>query len=323
MMAAFTGYDRPIYGRADELVIQPLNPAETAAMTGLDGSDALDSHLITGGFPELCRVWPAGTTPKEFVAAQCEDPASPLFTIGESMINSEFPNPDQARRVLESIGHGERTFTNIAHAAGSAPSEPVKSGALGPLLHVLRDKQAIAVDTPLAIPSGNGGKLYRIADTYLRLYLAVLTRAHEDVKRDRPDLALRRFTRQWEGWLGKAIEPLIREALSRVAETLPWPEADTVGGWWHRTFTPEIDLIGADRAPTPGKLYYTGSIKWLGTPFDRHDFADLIRDSTRVPGTSEEHTGLVAVSRSGTVPDLPVDLAWGPHDVLAAWTSPS
>jgi hypothetical protein len=36
---------------------------------------------------------------------------------------------------------------------------------------------------------------------------------------------------------------------SLAAEDLPWPAAGTVGGWWNRAFDPEIDLIGADRAP--------------------------------------------------------------------------
>lgn len=64
--------------------------------------------------------------------SESEDPASPLFSTGETMVNSEFPNPDQARRVLEAIGHGERTFSNIAAAAGSSPTDPVKAGSLAP-----------------------------------------------------------------------------------------------------------------------------------------------------------------------------------------------
>ncbi len=319
MMATFTGYDRPFYGRSDQLVIDPLNPAETATMTGLTGADAVDAYLITGGFPGLCRAWPAGTPPPDFLATQCADPASPLFTAGESMVNSEFPNPDQTRRVLEAIGHGERTFTNIAKAASSSPGDPVKGGALGPVLQRLQDKHAVTADSPLATTPGNGGKLYRICDPYLRLYLAVLARAHEDVKRDRPDLALRRITRQWESWRGRAVEPVIREALSRAADALPWPDAEAVGGWWPRTFNPETDLIGADRAPVARTIFYTGSIKWLDSAFDRHDHTALVRDSARVPGVAPGRTGLVVASRSGVTPGLPLDVAWGPDDILAAW----
>jgi hypothetical protein len=43
------------------------------------------------------------------------------------------------------------------------------------------------------------------------------------------------------------------------AAGLPWPEATAVGGWWNRAFDPEIDLIGADRAPVAKKLWYAES----------------------------------------------------------------
>lgn len=64
----------------------------------------------------------------------------------------------------------------------------------------------------------------------------------------------------------------------------PWPGATAVGGWWNRAFNPEIDLIGADRAPIVREIYYTGSVKWLDRPFDDHDFAALQRDAIAVPG---------------------------------------
>nr|WP_240759188.1 DUF234 domain-containing protein [Phytoactinopolyspora endophytica] len=322
MMETFTGYDRPFYGRATETVIRPLNPAEVAAMTGLNGADALDAHLITGGFPGLCRIWPSGTPALEFFAQQCNDPSSPLFTMGELMLNSEFPTPDQTRRVLAAIGHGERTFSNIANTAGAGPGDAVKSGTLGPILQRLQEKHAVVADSPLATEPGNGGKLYRIDDTYLRLHLAVLGQAQEDVKRDRPDLAVTRIRRQWDTWRGRAIEPTIREALSRAAAAgeLPWPEAEAVGGWWPRDFNPEIDIVGADRAPLARKIYYTGSIKWLTSTFDRHDWRELIRGSSRVPGVTDDETGFVVVSRSGVEADVTADVVWNAHDVLAAWS---
>lgn len=59
------------------------------------------------------------------------------------------------------------------------------------------------------------------------------------------------------------MEPVIRDALSIAVADLPWPEATAVGGSWNRAFDPEIDLIGADRAPVARRLYYAGSVIWL------------------------------------------------------------
>src|SRR5690606_26304070 len=130
----------------------------------------------------------------------------------------------------------------------------------------------ISVDQPLSTKPGKPA-LYRVSDTNLRLYLAALRSAHELVRRARPDAAYQLFSRRWTSWRGRAVEPLVREALelSALAGALPWKEVSAVGGWWNRAFDPDIDLIGADRAPVAGRVFFAGSIKWLGTPFDRHD----------------------------------------------------
>ncbi len=67
---------------------------------------------------------------------------------------------------------------------------------------------------------------------------------------------------------------------------------------------------------------FTGSIKWLGTPFDRHDLAAHHAAAVRLPGHEAGSTGTVVVSLSGV--DLPaenhgVDLAWGPEQIIDTW----
>ena len=179
----------------------------------------------------------------------------------------------------------------------------------------------MAADEPLAVSPGNGGKLFRIADSYLRLYMSLLVEAHADSRRGRPDLAFARFEKQWTCWRGRAVEPLIREGLvlAEADDDFPWPGAIRTGGWWPRNFNPEIDLVGADREPKAQRIFYTGSIKWLNSPFDRRDLAELIADSARVPGAAPGETGLAVVSLSGIAPGVEADLTWGPEELLSAW----
>lgn len=67
-------------------------------------------------------------------------------------------------------------------------------------------------------------------------------------------------------------------------------------------------------------LYFAGSVKWLGTPFDRHDLAALVQGAAQVPGFHPGGAGLAVVSLSGTtLPDDEAELVWGPRDVIAAW----
>ena len=320
-MQRLTAYDRPFYGRADNLVLGPLNLAETAAATGLAGSDAIDAHLITGGLPGILLRWPSGTTADDYLRDECADPASPLFAVPEQSLASEFPNPDVARRVLEAIGGDARTFANIAGTAGGREGS-VSSGTLSPLLRQLTDdKQVLAADQPLSTRSGKPA-LYRVTDTNLRLYLAILRDVYNLTQRGRPDAGYTLFQNRWASWRGRAVEPLIRTSLEQATVTgaLPWPEAQAVGGWWNRQFNPEIDLVGADRAPIASRIHFCGSLKWLGTPFDTHDLHQLQEGARHIPGFDASHTGLLVVTRSGaSLPADAVTAVWGPDDVVAAW----
>jgi uncharacterized protein len=184
----------------------------------------------------------------------------------EAALLAEFPAPDTARRLLEAVGDGNRTHANIAAEAGSRDGA-VPSGTLSPVLHrLVEEKHVLAIDEPLSTRPGKPA-LYRVADSNLRFYLAVGRAAHNLSKRGRSETAATLIRRRWATWRGRAVEPIIRDALSRAAPDLPWPEADVVGGWWNRTFDPEVDLIGADRAPVARTLFYAGSVKWLDRPF--------------------------------------------------------
>ena len=322
MMERLTAYDRPFFGRADNLLLGPLNPAEVGAALGLEAADAIDAHLMSGGLPGILRAWPTGTTALAFAEGECDDPASPLFGVPEAALLAEFPMPDMTRRVIEAIGGGDRTYANIAAEAGSRTGM-IPSGTLSPVLHrLVADKHVLAADEPLSVRAGKP-MLYRVADSNLRFYLAIGRAAQEWSRRGRPAPAKTLLRRRWASWRGRAVEPVIREALSLSAGDLPWPEAIAVGGWWNRAFQPEINLVGADRAPVAREISYAGSVKWLDLPFDDHDFAALQRDAIAVPGFEPGRTGLAAVSRAGAASGVSRQLAlcWDPGDVVAAFSA--
>jgi hypothetical protein len=258
--------------------------------------------------------------PLDFLETECGDPAAPLFSVPESALLAEFASPDQARRVIEAVGSGDRTHATIAAAAGGRQG-PVPSGALSPLLRrLVEEKRVLAVDPPLSTKPGRPA-LSRIADSNLRLYLGMGRSAQEQARRGRPDAAVTLVRRRWTSWRGRAVEPLIRDALelAALAGALPWPEVMTVGGWWNRRFDPEIDLVGADRGPVAQRIDFVGSIKWLSSAFDQRDLAALRHGATQVPGFGPE-TGLAVVSLSG-VAGVNADLVWGPSDIVSAWSS--
>ena len=320
MMERLTAYDRPFFGRADNLPLGPLDPAEVGGALSLSAADAIDAHLLSGGLPGILRAWPDGQPALEFAECECADPASPLFGVPEAALLAEFPAPDVTRRVIEAVGGANRTHGNIAAEAGSRTGA-VPSGTLTPILHrLVQDKHVLAIDEPLSVRPTKPA-LYRVADSSLRFYLAMGRSAHELSRRGRAASAAETISRRWASWRGRAVEPMIQEALSLAAADLPWPEATAVGGWWNRRFDPEIDLVGADRAPVAGKLWYAGSIKWLDHPFGGSDLAALQRGAPQIPGFEPGQTALIGVSRGGFTGSAATDLAlcWLPEDVIGAF----
>ncbi|WP_225849869.1 DUF234 domain-containing protein [Streptomyces sp. HPF1205] len=317
MMEQLSEYGRPFHQRAVEMVLAPLTPYEVMTMTGLPPADAFDAHLVTGGLPLICQEWREGESRTDFLRRALDDPTSPLLVSGERSLAAEFPAELQARHVLSVIGTGERTFSSIAAKSGSG-EKPLAAGSLNPVLARLTSRRVVAVDTPLSTRPGDRDRRYRVADPYLRFWLAFLERGISEVERGRGARLAETVERGWTSWRGRAIEPVVREALARLLPDDRWPDTAEVGGWWPRTNNPEVDLVGTDRAAPARAVHFVGSIKWHeNAAFDSHDFAALARDALAVPGATAA-TPLIAVSRTGTAAPGPAAL-YGPTDLIRAW----
>jgi hypothetical protein len=225
-------------------------------------------------------------------------------------IAAEFPDHAQARAVLGAIGTGERTFTNVARAAGG-----IAHTTLARATDVLADKRIVVGELPITLQPSKERR-YRITDSYLRFWFAFLGSHLNEIDRMRSDLTLARIRDGWTSWRGRAIEPIIREALARLLPSHGIASAPAIGGYWTRSNDVEIDIVGADRAPIAKQLLFLGSVKWLeNARFDSHDLTRLQYHRSRV---TAEPIPLIAVTRSGSSVRQ-VDAAFGADDLLAAW----
>ncbi|WP_329615298.1 AAA family ATPase [Streptomyces brevispora] len=314
MMEQLNTYGRPFYQRGTEMVVPPLNPAEVASMLDLPPADAFDAYLISGGLPLILEEWPQGAGLWEYLELALRRPTSALLVSGERSLAAEFPTEAQARTVLGAIGHGERTFTLIGRAAGGLnPSSVSRS------LELLTSRRMVAAELPLSTKPSRETR-YRIDDPYLRFWLSFIGPGISSVERGRGDRVLDTIRARWTSWRGRAIEPVIREALWRLGSDEGHLPVGThaIGGYWTRTNDPEIDIIGADRAPIAKKITLVGSVKWLEKkPFDNRDLARLITHRSRLPGAGDT-TPLLAVTRSGCTADGIPTLT--PEDLHGAWT---
>lgn len=318
MMEKLDDYRRPFHQRATVMVLPPLNPAEVGELTGTGPADALDACLVTGGLPLVCQEWRHGESLRDFLGRALQDPTSALLVSGERSLAAEFPVEMQARDVLSVIGNGERTWTGIQQELTSTDGKQIADSSLRNALRRLEAKRVVAIDTPLSARSGDRDRRYRVADSYLRFYLAFLRSGLPLIERGRGDLVMLSIERSWGTWRGRAVEPVIREALLRIAPDLGYPEVAAVGGWWNRRHNPEIDIVGKS-GKRNDPVTFAGSIKWHGTRgFGRREYADLVRDVPAIPGAGEQ-TPLLAISRTGTAEDSVPIRCLGPADLLAAW----
>ena len=311
MMEALNTYGRPFYQRGTEMTVPPLNPAEVAAMLGAPPAEAIDAFLVTGGLPLILDEWHSGASLWQYLEAALTRPTSALIVSGERALAAEFPAEAQARTVLGAIGHGERTFTLIGRAAGG-----LNPGALSRSLDILTSKRLVEARLPLSTQPSKDTRYY-VADPHLRFWLSFIGPGMPAVERGRGDQVLATVKQKWNSWRGRAVEPVIRQSLLRLPDgTLP-AGTDAVGGYWTRSNNPEIDIVGADRAPIAKKITVVGSIKWLEhKPLDGHDLTRLIIHRSQLPG-ADDTTPLLAVSRTATT--MTGVTVLGPDDLLAAW----
>ncbi len=312
MMEALTAYKRPLYGRARELVIEPLSVADIARMRGLKPETALDAYLVIGGFPRLAGRWRSSDTVTSFVRREFADESSPFIVTGERALAAELPADLKARAVLTAVGSGERSHSAILARSG------VGRGTADVALAVLADKRIVQRANPYAEPPSTKIPRYTIVDPYMRFWLRFVQPSIELVARGRADLAVKRIEEGWSTFRGKAIEPLVRASVERMLPRTELGDAAFVGSFWTRDNRVEVDLVGGRDSDRAHVVDFVGSIKWRERgSFTRADLTDLANLRTSVPGT-DSGTRLVGVSRSG-FSTTGLDLAIDAEMLVSAW----
>lgn len=312
MMETLATHGRPLFGRPTrEMVMDPLTPRELGGLLKLSPTNAIDAYLVVGGFPGIVKRWTAGADMWSFLRGALNDSESSLIVNGERILAAEFPSDLQPRAILRAIGTGETTFTNIQRVAG------IPQATVDRALRTLAvQKRIVLAPTPLSTKASDE-KRYVVGDPYLRFWLRFIEPALPEIDRGRGDLVLDHIRAGWSTYRGRAVEPLVRDAVSRMLPDARFADAKYVGGYWTRSNIPEVDLIGVP-SQKPKRVSFIGSIKWRDDgPFTDQDVRKLSSVESAVPGTDAK-TLLVGVARSRFEGKGP-DVALLPSDLIAAW----
>lgn len=316
MMELITAPRQPLHQRPSrEIVVRPLDPAEAAMLSGLTGVDALESYLVTGGFPRLVRAR-MDRTLAEFLADQLADDGTPLVSTGRLVLDGELASSAQARAILSVIGEGVRKRTAIANGVGVATTN-----LKPPLDLLLGEKRIVAGRRPLSAASSRDTR-YEIVDPFLRFYLRFIDRHRGEIERGRGRIVSELILRDWPVYRGSAIEALVREAIDAALPDPRFGEATVTGSWWADDHAAGVDLVGADRRDPPaGVLSFVGTVKWRErAPLTADDHASLRAAAARIPGVSDR-TRTIGVTRTGAddAARSRFDVILGPDDLLGAW----
>lgn len=320
MMERLTEHDRPLYGRAVERTIRTLSPAGVAEACGADRApvDLLDVYLATGGYPRLVTEAVRFRSAKGFVHAQLGDDSSPLVVVGQRVLSSEFRDAESTRTVLEAIGSiqvGPATFSAaVGHLGGDDRTAGTQvTRALEPL----QAKGLVTIDVPVGAGPRSRLRRYRITDPYLRFWFRFCAPELAHIERGRVDLARDRYDRDYTSWRGRSIEPVVHDAVDRLAADpgSPFSGADTIGAWWDRTNDHEYDLVAAGGG---SEVHWIGSIKWRsGRPMRSGELATLAEARAVIPHAHAART--VAVCPIGAEADAGFDAVLTAADILAAF----
>lgn len=258
-------HGRPLFGRVRPLVVPPLHLGDIRqALPHAMATEVFDAAIVTGGYPRLVReLAESGGSVTDFVVASLEDSYSPLLTTARFTLDAEFPSPVMAYQVLSAIGAQESaqpTFLDIlSHYGDPVERKNVETGIVRALATLKDEKRLIVREQPVWAPPNSKLRRWRIGDAYLRFWFRYGEPMQSFIARGRSDVATEFFARDWRSWRGRTIEPLIRESLAKhLATTSEFRDVVTVGAWWNRTGTTEVDVVAASQEKTE----LVGTIKW-------------------------------------------------------------
>lgn len=318
MMERLAQHDRPLYGRFSELVVPPLNPAETAlALPEASAFDVFDTYLVTGGYPRLLTdLVISGGSVDRWVTRSLLEATSPLDVTARLNLDAELADSTAAYRVLSAVGSSERGQLNLGAVAagisGTGTATKAEETAAIRAVTQLVGKRLIEIEEP-AWANSNRLRRYRVADTYFRFWFRYVERNLGAISRGRGDIAAAAFERDWQSWRGVLIEPTIRHALSLVARgDARLSSVDDVRPWWTRNGKVEVDAVGVSR----DRSVFLATVKWR----ERGGVtADELRALSAVIVPRSERAELVAVCPSGAAPGSAI--SFSADDLLAAWAA--
>jgi AAA+ ATPase superfamily predicted ATPase len=268
-----------LFGRIDlRLELRPFGYREAALFTPrLAPAEQAVAYGVLGGMPVYLQRWDDSTGHLANLRRLFADPTSPLVEEGEYVLGSELREASGYFRIMHAIAAGRCTYGAIRDFAQIDIARQLER-----LLAIGLVERTVPVTED---PTRTKRAVYRIADNFLSFWFRFIHGNRANIARGLGrELVDRLIVPGLSDHMGPIWEELCSEFIRGEAAAGRLPvELSSVGRWWNRDSSVEIDIVGLRGR----QVVLAGSAKWSRTAGQR-EISALRRAAEALPRRADE-----------------------------------
>lgn len=283
----------PLHGRASyRPTLDPLDYRDAAKLAPARSSaeQLIERYAVLGGTPQY-QVW-AGERPlKQVVCDTILSKGAPLYEEPLTLVRQERGIRDLMRYfgVLSAIGSGRTRNAQIASLL------ELPSSNVAVVLERLAALGYVEERAPVTLGSRRRNGFWQIADPFFRFWFRRVAPNRSRLDRgDAIDAVWQEIERDLSTYVGRIFEDVCRTWLTRYSEAQEAAGAVSIGSWWSRDGSVEIDIACADH----DRYTLFGSCKW-SRKFVDENVLDALIAGTEAIGARTGGARLALFARRG------------------------
>ena len=293
MESEVLGYKSPLYGRrTGQWQVQPLDFIHMKDFLPYSTEDLARTWFVSGGIPEYLLKFDTNQTFWDNVQNNVITKGTYLSQEAEFLLNEEFREPKNYKRIFKAIALGYNTLGEICNYTGLDKSMVSKYLGVLRRLHILQE------EIPVTASSKFKKRLYSISDPYFNFWFRYIYPNRIDLEANRNEEVLGVIKQDFPLYCGQMFEMLVKELIMQK-HILDEFLFSRIGRWWHKD--KEIDILGMNEET--GEIVFV-ECKWKEVSYRSAEkiLSDLMDKSTFVHwnnDTRKEYFGIVAKKVAG------------------------
>ncbi len=299
MCEEFISGKGPLYGRSTaDMLLEEIEPQDIRLfLPRYSGTQTVETYSIIGGVPKYLEMWDDRKTVFKNIEEIILSPVTIFRQEAIFLIQDEIPEPRTYLAILESIGNGIRSPSQISRQTG------ILINHMGKYLRSLLDLNFIRRVVSLDASDHSNTRLsrYEIKDAFLKFYFHYIYLNLELLEQKRISRLMEIIRENHDAFVGKTgFEELARRFITRMGDNhelsfLP----DYIGRIWNSRA--EIDVAAIDKK---SQNILLGECKWSRKKMGPAVLDHLVRQSGHLPRIKGYKKHYALFSRSGFTSSL-------------------